>query len=264
MSRKTREREINTLWSHAWGIIIKQFEVRILRDHPPRSISLLCHVRVRQWQSSRLWPSVRWACSTLPSRSQGHSALRKWGERGLAILSLASVCLLLASPQELTLLKGLLSVWAEKTPEAGCVMLNVRSQDNDSDWHMDHGPCWLGPLCYPPLAVLLVLTFKDWSVTFHSSLGFWPLWHVKMEDCVTSPRALQQEEQTWGTQFLMTLTNKVGMRKLSAVLRGLSIYKFSSILCKFLFRRTVTLKAPYLGEEFSFKQPFSTWSSWVD
>lgn len=157
--------------------------------------------------------------------------MRRTGPRKstAAILSLASVCLLLASPQELTLLKGLLSVRAEKTPEAGCVMLNVRSQDNDSDWHVDHGPCWLGPLCYPPLAVLLVLTFKDWSVTFHSSLGFWPLWHVKMEDCVTSPRALQQEEQTWETQFLMTLTNKVWMRKLSAVLCGLSIYKFSSI-----------------------------------
>lgn len=175
------------------------------------------------------------------------------GKSTAAILSLASICLLLASPQELTLLKGLLSVWAEKTPETGCVMLNVRSQDNDFDWHVDHGLCWLGPLCYPPLVVLLVLTFKDWSVTFHSSLGFWLLWHVKMEDCVTSPCALQQEEQTWEAQFLMTLTNKVGMRKLSALLCGLSIYKFSSILCKFLLRQPVALKAPYFGEKFSFK-----------
>lgn len=132
-------------------------------------------------------------------------------------------------------------------------MFNVRSQDNDFDWRVDHGPCWLGPLCYHPLVVLLVLTFKDWSVTFHSSSGFCPLWHVQKEDCVTSPCALQQEERPWEIQFLMTLTDKDRMQKLSALLCGLSIYKFSSVLCKFLFRRPVTLKVPYFGMAFSVK-----------
>lgn len=49
------------------------------------------------------------------------------------------------------------------------------------------------------------------------------------------------------------LTDKDRMQKLPPLLCGLSIYKFSSILCKFLFRWPVTLKVPYFGEEFSVK-----------